>query len=204
MAKEIKSIIFEKYILFTIITLAVILLDQLVKWDIKKRSLNLPGPVIENFLSITNIHNYGASFGMLQNRPALLAWFSIFVVVLIFAFLGRADRKISIFLAMILGGIIGGVAGHQIGGGHGRDVATAVGAVIGAGVGNNATSRNRGQYERSGYETRCETVNDVDYEQRIDGYDVTYRYNGQIYQTRMPYDPGRRIPVNVDVRPAGY
>lgn len=104
----------------------------------------------------------------------------------------------------ILGGIIGGVAGHQIGGGHGRDVATAVGAVIGAGVGNNATSRNRGQYERSGYETRCETVNDVDYEQRIDGYDVTYRYNGQIYQTRMPYDPGRRIPVNVDVRPAGY
>jgi len=106
MAKEIKSIIFEKYILFTIITLAVILLDQLVKWDIKKRSLNLPGPVIENFLSITNIHNYGASFGMLQNRPALLAWFSIFVVVLIFAFLGRADRKISIFLAMILGGTV--------------------------------------------------------------------------------------------------
>lgn len=38
------------------------------------------------------------------------------------------------------------------------------------------------------------------YEDRIDGYDVTYRYNGHVYQTRMPYDPGRRVPVRVDSR----
>ena len=39
-------------------------------------------------------------------------------------------------------------------------------------------------------------------EQRIDGYDVVYKYKGQRYSTRMPYDPGRRIKVRVDIRPA--
>ena len=40
-------------------------------------------------------------------------------------------------------------------------------------------------------------------EERIDGYRVVYRYNGQKYATELPYDPGREIRVRVDVRPAG-
>ncbi len=40
-------------------------------------------------------------------------------------------------------------------------------------------------------------------EERIDGYDVVYRYRGQKYATRLPYDPGRELRVRVDVRPAG-
>lgn len=100
----------------------------------------------------------------------------------------------------ILGGIIGGVAGHQIGGGHGRDAATAAGAVIGANIGG-AHDRYRGEVEHVGYEQRCRTVSDARYEEQIEGYDVTYRYQGQTYQTRLPYDPGRRLAVQVDVRP---
>jgi uncharacterized protein YcfJ len=103
----------------------------------------------------------------------------------------------------ILGGIIGGVAGHQIGGGHGRDVATALGAVIGAGIGGQS-GRGYDDRERVNYEQRCDTVNDYRYEERVDGYDVTYRYNGRLYNTRLPYDPGRRIALNVDVQPLRY
>ena len=50
---------------------------------------------------------------------------------------------------------------------------------------------------------RCETRYRAQQEQRIEGYDVVYRYNGQKYATRMPYDPGKKIKVRVDIRPAG-
>ena len=110
----------------------------------------------------------------------------------------RGDPNIA---GAILGGIIGGVAGHQIGGGHGRDVATGLGAVIGAGVGANADREYGGRSERVGYEQRCETYENTRYENRLDGYDVTYRYNGRLYTTNLPYDPGRSIAVRVDVQP---
>jgi uncharacterized protein YcfJ len=50
---------------------------------------------------------------------------------------------------------------------------------------------------------RCETRYRNQREQRIDGYDVVYKYHGQRYSTRMPYDPGKRIKIRVDIRPAG-
>ena len=49
--------------------------------------------------------------------------------------------------------------------------------------------------------TRCETHYSEQQEERIDGYEVLYRYKGQKYSTRMPHDPGRRIRVRVDIRP---
>lgn len=101
----------------------------------------------------------------------------------------------------ILGGILGGVAGHQIGGGHGRDVATGLGAVIGAGVGANAGRGYGGRSDRVAYEQHCETYETARYENRLDSYDVTYRFNGRLYTTNLPYDPGRSIPVRVDVQP---
>ena len=36
---------------------------------------------------------------------------------------------------------------------------------------------------------------------RIVGYEVQYEYNGHQFTTRMPYDPGPQMPVNVEVRP---
>lgn len=101
----------------------------------------------------------------------------------------------------ILGGLIGGVAGHQIGGGHGRDVATGLGAVIGAGVGANAGRGYGGRSERVNYEQRCETYDSYRYESRVDSYDVTYRYNGRLFNTSLPYDPGKTLAVRVDVQP---
>ncbi len=107
----------------------------------------------------------------------------------------------------IIGAVIGGVIGNQFGGGNGRAVATGAGAVIGASVGSQHDAyayggyRGRGSVEHVGYEQRCRTVDDVRYQNRVEGYDVTYRYHGRVYHTRLPYDPGNRIAVDVNVRP---
>lgn len=111
---------------------------------------------------------------------------------------GRDHNNVA---GTIIGGVLGGALGHNIGGGH-RGPAKVAGAVIGAAVGNQIARQNRhggGQYR--GYEERCETVNHRETSRRIDGYRVTYRYNGQTYTTRMDRDPGQRVRVKVSVTP---
>lgn len=126
---------------------------------------------------------------------------------------GRDDYYLTNGTAgAVIGAIAGGVAGHQFGKGRGKDAATALGAIIGAGVGQRVAVQNyprdrgydRGDYERVGYEERCRTINDYREEQRVDGYDVTYRYGGRTYHTTLPHDPGRRMPVDVNVQPVRY
>lgn len=44
---------------------------------------------------------------------------------------------------------------------------------------------------------------DVEREERhINGYDVEYRYKGQLYLSRMDYDPGNKLRIRVTVAPA--
>lgn len=103
----------------------------------------------------------------------------------------------------LVGAIIGGAVGHQFGGGRGKDAATAVGTILGAAIGSEKARQRYGVETVSRPVRRCETTFQSHREERIDGYRVTYRYNGQKYMTEMPYDPGRRIRVRVDIRPAG-
>ncbi len=51
---------------------------------------------------------------------------------------------------------------------------------------------------------RCEVVNDRSPSSVIDGYVVTYVYQGRRYTTRTATPPGDRIQLAVDVRPIGY
>ncbi|HEY6641182.1 glycine zipper 2TM domain-containing protein [Povalibacter sp.] len=102
----------------------------------------------------------------------------------------------------LLGGIIGGVIGHQFGSGRGRDAATVAGAAIGAGVGYDSARRVYGTSTSQETVQRCEVRHEEQYEERIDGYRVTYEYHGRQYTTRMPYDPGSQIRVRVAVAPA--
>ncbi len=122
------------------------------------------------------------------------------------------DRHRSTAGATIAGGLIGGVIGRQFGDGKGRDAMTVVGTLVGSAIANsNAQRRNyhaRG-YARSysqpsvDYVRRCETVSRVRHEERIDGYRVTYLYNGSEFTTRTDHDPGHRIPVRVSITPVG-
>lgn len=96
----------------------------------------------------------------------------------------------------ILGGIIGGAIGNRFGKGRGRDASTALGVLIGAGIGANKHNHNY-RYNRQ----NCYLETHYRDEERFMGYDVTYEYNGDIYQTHMQNHPGDRIKlrVNVDV-----
>ena len=101
----------------------------------------------------------------------------------------------------LLGSVIGGVVGHQFGSGSGQDAATVAGALIGAQVGYDSAARRAPATEERTVQ-RCAVRYQNDYEERIEGYRVTYEYNGREYTTRMPYDPGERIRVRVAVAPA--
>jgi uncharacterized protein YcfJ len=102
----------------------------------------------------------------------------------------------------LLGGIIGGVIGHQFGSGRGNDAATIAGAVIGSSVGYDSARRRAGVTTEERVVQRCATRYEQDYEERIDGYRVTYEYNGREFTTRMPHDPGETMRVRVAVAPA--
>lgn len=102
----------------------------------------------------------------------------------------------------LLGGLIGGVIGHQFGSGRGRDAATVAGAVIGAGVGYDAAAKRYPSAAREEVVQRCDVRYQQEYEERIEGYRVTYEFNGREFTTQLPYDPGERIRVRVAVAPA--
>jgi uncharacterized protein YcfJ len=101
-----------------------------------------------------------------------------------------------------IGAVIGAAIGRQFGGGSGRDLATAAGALAGGVIANQHAQRNLGYREVS--VRRCDVVNDRSTEQVIDGYVVTYVYQGRRYTTRTDTPPGDRIQLAVDVRPVGY
>ncbi len=102
----------------------------------------------------------------------------------------------------LLGGLIGGVIGNQIGRGDGRQVARAAGAIIGGAIGNNASRNRQGDYYgRERLVERCEVRYRDSWDERVDGYRVTYKYAGREYTTRLPYDPGDRVRIRVDVTP---
>ena len=100
--------------------------------------------------------------------------------------------------AAIAGALIGGLLGNQVGDGNGRTAATVAGVLAGAVAGRNIARNQRDRYE---CEEQTVYVDEIEYQTR-------YRYNGRMYTTVLPYEPGRTIPVyvstdrgSVDVRP---
>jgi uncharacterized protein YcfJ len=103
---------------------------------------------------------------------------------------------------MLVGGLIGGVIGHHLGQGGDRDVATLAGTLIGAAVGREqGTSYVQGNEYYVTERERCRTYTDYRTEQQLDGYQVTYRYHGELLSTYMDHRPGDRIRISVHVAP---
>ena len=96
----------------------------------------------------------------------------------------------------LVGGALGGLVGNQFGKGSGNAAMTALGAVAGAVAGNSVAGQNDGRVA-----TQCRTVNDYVMQRQADGYDVSYRYNGQVYHTHSQSDPGSTIQIRVGVTP---
>lgn len=104
----------------------------------------------------------------------------------------------------ILGAIVGGVIGNQFGGGSGRDAMTAAGAMLGYHSVRDDQRRygGHGYREVTRYEQRCSAQTEYFRDEQVTGYDVSYRYNGEVYRTTTDFHPGRRLRVEVGVRPA--
>ena len=100
----------------------------------------------------------------------------------------------------VIGAIVGGVLGSTVGKGDGRKAATVAGAVVGGAVGNHAAQG--GDHYYSDVERHCRLVEDVTEERRVVGYDVQYRYRGDVFMSRLDYDPGERMRVRVSIEPA--
>lgn len=102
-------------------------------------------------------------------------------------------------IGTVLGAVVGGVLGSTIGHGRGNTAATVGGAVVGGAVGNSVSS---GGSTTVSTQTVCQPGAQVVDQRQIIGYDVEYRYHGDIYMSRLSYDPGERLRVSVSVSPA--
>ncbi|GAB4177230.1 MAG: hypothetical protein Kow0020_13180 [Wenzhouxiangellaceae bacterium] len=100
--------------------------------------------------------------------------------------------------ATIAGAILGGVIGNQFGGGSGKKALTVAGAALGASIANDASRRHHAYPAR--YE-RCEVQRDYETRTYVSGYRVFYEYEGEIYETRMRYRPGRTIRLQLTAVP---
>lgn len=103
----------------------------------------------------------------------------------------------------ILGAIIGGAIGNQVGKGNGRRAATVAGAVIGGAIGRDV-DKNNGGPDRRYVDTaqRCRVVDVEREDRRVAGYDVEYRLKGDVFVSRLNYDPGNKLRVRISVSPA--
>lgn len=107
--------------------------------------------------------------------------------------------------APVLGAVVGGAIGNAVG--HrkrNKQVGAVIGALLGGAIGHDIARRN--EVRGGGYEVEsrdvCRVETSYQEEERLSGYEVTYRYGGETYTTVMDRDPGRRLRVDVDVRPA--
>jgi len=123
---------------------------------------------------------------------------------------GHGGKHYKSATPIILGGVVGAAIGNQFGHGTGKTVGTIAGGILGGSVARDVQYRYGNQGHRGhgrGHQTtvtQCETIDEYHNEERIDGYQVKYRYNGRIYQTRTETDPGKRMQVKVSVMPSEY
>jgi len=93
----------------------------------------------------------------------------------------------------IVGAIAGGLLGSTVGKGNGKVAAAAAGAATGAVVGDRWYD---GRVVSGPQQVeRCQTTDN--FRQILSGYDVRYRFQGQVYSTRLPYDPGDFLNLRV-------
>jgi len=113
---------------------------------------------------------------------------------------GASDQR---GIATAIGAVIGGILGNRIGKGSGRAAATVAGAVAGGVVGSGLAKDEIADTARPRYRTvrHCPPPV-VSGTRRVTAYDVEYRYRGDVYSSRLSYDPGDRLRVRISVTPA--
>ena len=102
----------------------------------------------------------------------------------------------------VIGALVGAALGNQVGAGDGRRAATVAGAVVGGAVGREVDAADNPQGTERSVRSECRVVDQYVERKEVVGYDVQYRYRGEVYSSRMDYDPGEKLRVRVAVSPA--
>lgn len=66
--------------------------------------------IIKNFFYLTYVRNYGAAFGMLQNKTYFLILSAVLMIALIIVFYHKIPR--NLFIRLSVGLILGGALGN--------------------------------------------------------------------------------------------
>ena len=91
----------------------------------------------------------------------------------------------------LVGSIIGGVIGNQFGSGNGKTAMTVLGTIVGSNIGNGTSKQNGGSVKR----TICDEVPVYERVKSINGYQVTYSFEGKHYTAFMQQDPGTHVTL---------
>ncbi len=103
----------------------------------------------------------------------------------------------------LLGAIVGGALGKNISNDKDGKTGAIIGGLLGASIASDLEKKNaESKRTPSRTEVRCSTVHREVEVQRIDGYDVTYEYNGHLFTSQTKTPPGNAIPVKIYVLPA--
>ncbi len=99
----------NKLILFSAITLSIILIDQITKYLVYTNiSLNSSFSVLEGIFHLTYIQNTGAGFGILKDSVFLLSFISVIAAgIIIYSYPQLKNRLMQSAAALLLGGTIG-------------------------------------------------------------------------------------------------
>lgn len=116
----------------------------------------------------------------------------------------REPGRSSSHTGTIVGGLIGAAVGHELGHSkRNKQVGAIAGGIVGATVGHDI-SRHKSGTTHYRDEKICHTSYRTEYTRQLVGYDVIYKYHGQLYQTRTDRHPGKHIAVASYNRPVHY
>ena len=106
-------------------------------------------------------------------------------------------------LTTVAGAVIGGVVGNQVlKNSKYRDIGTVAGAVIGGSITSNSGHNSyQVHHSNGGFRHHHQCRDRYQIVDEIVAYQVKYRYQGEIFSTRMKHHPGKRIDVKVSVSP---
>lgn len=95
-----------------ILSVAIVILDQFTKiWAINTLKDAGTITIIPNFFRLLYVENFGAAFGILQNKRWIFIIISLIVIIAIIFFLLKNYSKLNLLskiaMAMLLGGAIG-------------------------------------------------------------------------------------------------
>lgn len=98
-----------------ILSIIIVILDQVTKLlAIKHLKASAPYIVLDNFFQFNYVENYGAAFGILQNRRAFFIVMTLAVVIGISFFIIKNYYEMNVFLRIGLSMLLGGAIGNFI------------------------------------------------------------------------------------------